>query len=66
MKYYVYRISKHTGRKEYKKTKTLDNYVGEKLKDACWQYSKQGAKRIVERDAERYGWHFEYGMEAIA
>ena len=64
MKYYVYRISKYSGRKEYKKTKTLDIYISESLKDSCWKFSKEGAKKIVARNNEHFkGWHYEFGME---
>lgn len=64
MKYYVYRISKYSGRKEYKKTKTLETYVGEALKGTCWKFSKEGAKKIVVRNNEHFrGWHYEFGME---
>ena len=62
MRYYVCRVSKYTGRKEYKLRKTLDVYVGEKLKDSCWQYSKRGAVKIIERES-KHGWNFDYFME---
>lgn len=65
MKYYVYRISKISGRKEYKRAKTLDIFVSEKLKDSCWQYSKQGATGIIKKCNDRCGWHYEYGMESV-
>ena len=65
MKYYVYRISKATGRKEYKINKTLDNWAGEALKPKCWQFSKQGAAGIVKFNTERSGWHYEYGFEEV-
>jgi hypothetical protein len=64
-KYFVYRISKITGRKEWKSRKNLDYWVGEKLKPYCWQYTKQGANGIIKWQTERHGWNFEYGMEEV-
>lgn len=64
MKYYVCRISKITGRKEYKLRKTLDIYVGEMLKGNCWQYSKQGARGIVERE-NAHGWNYDFFTEEV-
>lgn len=63
MKYYVYRISNYTGRKEYKKTKTLDIYVSEALKETCWKFTKRGAQGIVKKLEAWGGWHCTFGIE---
>ena len=62
-RYYVYRVSKRTERKDYKRYKTLDTWVGEGLKDQCWKFSKQGATGIVKVYTERAGVNYEYGFE---
>lgn len=41
----VYRI--HNGRKEYKRTKTSDQWTTNTAQ--CWNFSKQGATNIVKR-----------------
>ena len=45
-KVYIYRIVNQTGRKEYKRTKCTDAWTA--YKTCCWQFSEQGAKKIVE------------------
>lgn len=57
MKYYIYRFHK---RFEFKRTKTLD-YWTTKYSD-CWQYSKQGAKKIVDGYNARSKGFYQYGM----
>jgi len=64
MKYYIYRISKHTGRKEYKKNKTVDGWVGVAARFYCWRFSESGAKKITKRENAN-SWHYEYGFEAV-
>ena len=44
----VYRI--HNGRKEYKRTKTADQWTTNPAQ--CWNFSKQGAANIVKRLTE--------------
>lgn len=46
-KYYVIRINKQTNEKQYMKTKCVGGWLTSKTN--CWQFSKQGAKGIVER-----------------
>lgn len=45
-KFYVFRITNHNGRKEYKRTKCANYWADNKA--ICWQFSKQGAKNIVD------------------
>ena len=47
MKYYIVRIYKPTNIKEYKRYKCIDGFTTRK--DLCWQFSKQGALKIIER-----------------
>lgn len=58
MKYLVYR--ERNGKREYKRTKTRDFWT--KDSDVCWQYSKQGAKKIVDREKSFSKGFYEYGM----
>lgn len=50
MKYYVMRKNRRTGKIEVKRYQYLYTYVPEKEKMDCWQYSKQGATAIAERE----------------
>lgn len=63
-KVYIYRITNHNGRKEYKRTKCSDYWANNK--SVCWQFSKQGAKKIVETltSYQRFG-YYSYGIEPI-
>ena len=69
MKYLVARTSKLTGRTEYKQHKCTDIYCGEKYvqlyPDRVWQFSKQGAKGIVDRE-NAHGWNYEYFMVPVS
>lgn len=47
MKYYIRKTNKQTGRVEYKRYKCIDGFTTNK--DLCWQFSKQGAEKIIER-----------------
>lgn len=66
MKYYVFRINKKTGIKEYMKTKCVGGWM--RSNDNCWQFSKQGARGIVTRYSQ-YAHPaytaYEYGMERV-
>lgn len=63
-KFYIYRISERNGKKEYKRTKCLDKWTTEK--SVCWQFSKQGAKKIVacKKEYDRSG-HYTFGIEPV-
>ncbi len=63
-KFYIYRIINHNGRKEYKRTKCSDFWSSNK--SVCWQFSAQGAKKIVET-LNNYNTHnyYSFGMEPV-
>lgn len=50
MKFYVIRVNKKTKEKHYMKTKCVGGWLSSK--ENCWQFSKQGAKRIAKRYSE--------------
>lgn len=52
MKYYIVMTHKNTGIKEYKRYKCIDGFTTRK--DLCWQFSKQGALKIIERLKYQY------------
>lgn len=52
MKYYIKRTNKQTGRIEYKRYKCIDGFCRDK--SLCWQFSKQGALKIIERLKAEY------------
>lgn len=64
MKYFVGRKSKYTGKVEFKKCKTLDNWCSllyvVQFPDRVWQFSRQGAKGIVKRYTELRWLGYEY------
>lgn len=69
MKYFVGRKSKITGQVDYQYAKCRDLYCSEKYirtyPKRVWQFSKQGAKGIVDREngiASMHGWNYEYFM----
>lgn len=64
-KYYVRKTDTKTGTDMYKKCKTLDGFVRDK--SLCWQYSKQGAFKIVERykQENRNRDRFVYDIEEV-
>ncbi len=63
MKYYVTRTSKETGKVQIKQLKTIYQWVDEDKKDICHQFSRQGAKSIVDRENNGIGARFfVYGM----
>lgn len=63
-KVYIYRVINHNGRKEYKRTK-CSNYWSE-IKDACWQFTKQGAKGIVETlNQHNKSNYYTFGFEEV-
>ena len=60
MKYYIYRFNEKSGFK-FKRTKCNDYWSNDF--SICWQYSKQGAKKIVdEKNAGRKNNLYQYGM----
>lgn len=61
-KVFIYRI--HNDRKEYKRTKCSDYWCTNK--EICWQFSQQGAKRIVETlNKYKRTDYYSYGIEII-
>ena len=74
MKYYIKRINKSQSGTEviyYKTRKCTEGWTYEEHKAHCWQFSKQGAEKIVERlrqqeeqrrEKNRY-WTNEYELE---
>ena len=52
MKYYIKKTNKQTGRVEYKRYKCSDGF--DKNKEVCWQFTKQGASKIIERLKREY------------
>lgn len=64
-KYYVRKTDTKTGTVMYKKCKTLDGFV--RAKSLCWQYTKQGALKIVERykQENRNRDRFVYDIEEV-
>lgn len=65
MKYYVRKTDTKTGTVMYKRCKTLDGFVRDK--SLCWQYTKQGALKIVERykQENRNRDRFVYDIEEV-
>ena len=47
MKYYIKKTNLQTGTVEYKRYKCSDGFS--KDKTLCWQFSRQGALKIIER-----------------
>lgn len=63
MKYYITRTSKETGRVQVRQLKTIEQWADEDKKDICHQFSRQGAKNIVDRENDGIGARFYvYGM----
>jgi len=58
MKYYVTRTSKETGRVQIKHSKVIEQWLDEDKKDICHQFSRQGAKNIVDRENNGIGARF--------
>lgn len=52
MKYYIVMSDKQFGKTLYKKNKTVDGWTP--VKEYCWRFSKQGAKKIIERLKKGY------------
>lgn len=52
MKYYIRMTNKQFGTIQYKRYKCIDGWC--KNKDLCWQFSKQGALKIIERLKREY------------
>lgn len=51
-KYYIRKANKRTGSIEYKRYKCSDGFNPNK--NLCWQFSKHGALRIIERLKNEY------------
>ena len=69
-KFYVCRIWKRSGRVEFKMHKCLDNYCDkaylDRYPDRVWQFSKSGAKKIVDRcNAAEWNKNCEYFMQPV-
>lgn len=52
MKYYIKKINHQLGTVEYKRYKCSDGFTNNKA--ICWQFSKQGALKIIERLKDEY------------
>lgn len=52
MKYYIVMSDKQFNKTLYKKNKTVDGWTP--VKEYCWRFSKQGAKKIIERLKKEY------------
>ena len=52
MNYYIRKTDTKTGSVLYRKCMTLDGFVRDK--SLCWQFSKQGALKIIERYKQQY------------
>lgn len=63
-KAYIYRVVNHNGRKEYKRTKCSDFWTDKK--EVCWQFSLQGAKKIVDtlNSFNKYN-YYSFGIESV-
>lgn len=51
-KYYIKKVNHQSETVEYKQYKCSDGF--NKNKDLCWQFSKQGALKIIERLKHEY------------
>ena len=47
MKYYIKKYNREFNTIEYKRYKCIDGFC--KNRELCWQFSKQGALKIIER-----------------
>lgn len=47
MKYYIVMFNRQFNTKEYKRYKCIDGFT--RKKEICWQFSRQGALKIIER-----------------
>lgn len=66
MKYYIVMHNKQLNRTLYKKNKCVDGWTP--VKDYCWRFSKQGAKRIIEGLQHEYRnniSNIEFYLEAV-
>ena len=52
MKYYIRMTNKQTGKVKYKRYKCIDGFS--ENKGLCWQFSKPGALKIIERLKQEY------------
>lgn len=52
MKYYIKKTNKQTGKVTYKQYKCIDGF--NQNKEVCWQFSKHGALKIIERLKKEY------------
>ena len=52
MKYYIVMHNKQFNTTKYKKNKCVEGWST--VKDCCWKFSKQGAKKIIE--SLKYGY----------
>lgn len=63
-KVYIYRVANHSGKKEYKRTKCSNYWTTDR--SACWQFSMQGGKGILETlNAHNRNNFYSYGIEII-
>lgn len=49
MKYYIKMIDTRIGKTYYKAYKCSEGWRDERLKERCWAFSKQGAKKIISK-----------------
>lgn len=52
MKYYIRMTNHQTGKVKYKRYKCIDGFSENKA--MCWQFSKPGALKIIERLKQEY------------
>ena len=63
-KVYIYRVINHNGKKEYKRTKSLNSWCADK--EQCWKFSIEGAKGIIETlEKHNRQNYYTYGTEVI-
>ena len=66
MKYYIRKTNTRTGAIEYKRYKCTDGFCRDKR--LCWQFSRQGALKILDRLNHEYFWsrdHIEFSLEEV-
>ncbi len=65
MKYYIKITDKRVNKVFYKRYKCIEGFAYDK--NLCWQFSKQGAKKIIERlkYEYRYNDNLVFELEAV-
>lgn len=65
MKYYIKQINTQLNRVYYKRYKCSWGWVSEAHKNECWQFSRGGAQKIVERLRENASTWIKYEIEEV-